>query len=141
MSSSSSGFPLLEHKTPTAIADLSPDLSDQNLRAVTGEVTLVWPYNTATKSLAFLLADPDARRRRQKGQVRVQLSGPSAKAVAGIRLGAGDTVAIALDGIDWVKDSSIVRVPGSRVDWQLQFSDKLILQVCYAISSLALTHG
>lgn len=141
MSSTSSGFPLLELKNQTPIADLSPDLPDQNTRAVTGEVTLVWPYNTATKSLAFLLADPDARRRRQKGQVRVQLNGPSAKTVAHIRLGAGDTVAIALDGVDWVKDSSVVRVPGSRVDWQLQFSDKLILQVCYADSSLCVTHS
>jgi len=131
MSSASSGFGLLERKTPTPIANLSPNLPDQNLRAVTGEVTLVWPYNTATTSLAFLLADPDVRRRRDKGQVRVQLQAASAKAVADIRLGGGDTVAIDLDGADWVKDNSVVRVPGSRVEWQLQYTDKLRLQVCY----------
>ncbi|KAH8908666.1 hypothetical protein BR93DRAFT_925747 [Coniochaeta sp. PMI_546] len=128
MSSTSSGFPLLEAKSPTPIAELHPDLPDQTSRAVTGEVTLVWPYNSATGSLAFLLADPDVRLRRNKGQVRVQLLGSSAKAVTDIRLGGGDTVALALDGVDWVKDNSVVRVPGSRVDWQLQFSEKLILQ-------------
>jgi hypothetical protein len=139
MSSTSSGFALLELKSQTPISNLRPDLSEQNLRVVTGEVTLVWPYNIATRSLAFLLADPDARRRREKGQVRVQLQGPSAKAVAGIRLGGGDTVAIALDGTDWVKDSSVVRVPGSRVDWQLQFTDKLILQVCFCVWTSGIT--
>lgn len=134
MSSASSGFPLLQVRSATPIAGLHPGLPDQHVIAVTGEVTLVWPYNSATKSLAFLLADPDVRLRRDKGQVRIQLLGASAKAVADIRLGAGDTVALALDGVEWVKDNSIVRIPGSRVDWQLQFSEKLILQVCYALS-------
>lgn len=128
MSSASSGFPLLQVRSATPIAGLHPGLPDQHVIAVTGEVTLVWPYNSATKSLAFLLADPDVRLRRDKGQVRIQLLGASAKAVADIRLGAGDTVALALDGVEWVKDNSIVRIPGSRVDWQLQFSEKLILQ-------------
>lgn len=138
MSSTSSGFPLLEAKSPTPIAELDPDLPDQTSRAVTGEVTLVWPYNSATGSLAFLLADPDVRLRRNKGQVRVQLLGSSAKAVTDIRLGGGDTVALALDGVDWVKDNSVVRIPGSRVDWQLQFSEKLILQVCHYCRHIAI---
>jgi hypothetical protein len=129
MSSSSSGFDLLAAKSTTPIASLSPDLTDQSFRAVVGQVTLVWPYNSTTKSSAFLLAEPDIRLRRHKGQVRVQLQGPCAKAVSDLKLGGGDTVALALEGVDWVKDNSSVRVPASRLEWQLQFSEKLVLQV------------
>lgn len=129
MSSSSSGFPLSEGKSTIAIAKLDPTLPDQSSHVVLGEVTLIWPYNSATKILAFLLAEPDVRLRRAMGQVRVQLQGATAKAVADLRLGGGDTVALSLEGVDWVKDNSVVRVPGSRVEWQLQFTEKLVLQV------------
>lgn len=108
---------------------LDPNIQDQSTRAVTGEVTIVWPYNSITKTLAFLLAEPDVRLRRSKGQVRVQLRGSSAKAVSALKLGGGDTVALALEGVDWVKDSSSVRIPASRVEWQLVFTEKLVLQV------------
>ncbi|KAJ4414546.1 hypothetical protein N0V85_003107 [Neurospora sp. IMI 360204] len=119
----------LESQTVTPIAQLDPELPDQNSRSVRGEVTITWPYNRVTHTLAFLLAEPDVRLRRTKGQVRVQLRGPSAKAVADCGLGACDDVLLSLDGVEWTKDESPGSIPGARVDWQLQFNQKLVLQV------------
>ncbi|KAH7632981.1 hypothetical protein B0T09DRAFT_332593 [Sordaria sp. MPI-SDFR-AT-0083] len=119
----------LESRTVTPIAQLDPELPDQNSRSVRGEVTITWPYNRVTHTLAFLLAEPDVRLRRTKGQVRVQLHGPSAKTVADCGLGAFDEVLLSLDGVEWTKDESPGRIPGARVDWQLQFNQKLVLQV------------
>ncbi|KAK3350930.1 hypothetical protein B0H65DRAFT_104025 [Neurospora tetraspora] len=119
----------LESRTVTPIAQLDPELPDQNSRSVRGEITITWPYNRVTHTLAFLLAEPDVRLRRTKGQVRVQLHGPSAKAVADCGLGACDEVLLSLDGVEWTKDESPGSIPGARVDWQLQFNKKLVLQV------------
>ncbi|KAL0465641.1 hypothetical protein QR685DRAFT_538281 [Neurospora intermedia] len=119
----------LESRTVTPIAQLAPELSDQNSRSVRGEVTITWPYNRVTHTLAFLLAEPDVRLRRTKGQVRVQLHGPSAKAVSECGLGACDEVLLSLDGVEWAKDESPGRLLGARVDWQLQFNRRLVLQV------------
>lgn len=131
MSSTNTGF-ALEGRTATPIAQLDPSLPDLLSRAVSGTVTLVWPYNSVTKTLAFTIAEPDARRRRTKGQVRVQLQGSSAQAVSALKLGGGDTVTLGLEGVEWVKDSS-VPVPASRLEWQLQYAEKLVLEVCTAI--------
>ncbi|EAA31865.1 hypothetical protein GE21DRAFT_7319 [Neurospora crassa] len=119
----------LESRTVTPIAQLDPELADQNSRSVRGEVTITWPYNRVTHTLAFLLAEPDVRLRRTKGQVRVQLHGPSAKAVSECGLGACDEVLLSLDGVEWAKDESPGRILGARVDWQLQFNRRLVLQV------------
>ncbi|EGO61173.1 hypothetical protein NEUTE1DRAFT_127865 [Neurospora tetrasperma FGSC 2508] len=119
----------LESRTVTPIAQLDPELSDQNSRSVRGEVTITWPYNRVTHTLAFLLAEPDVRLRRTKGQVRVQLHGPSAKAVSECGLGACDEVLLSLDGVEWAKEESPGRILGARVDWQLQFNRRLVLQV------------
>lgn len=119
----------LEAQTATPIAQLDPCLSDISTRAVSGIVTLVWPYNSSTNSLAFNLAEPDARLRRAKGNVRIQLHGSSAKAVAATKLGGGDMVTIGLDGVEWVKDGSSTPVPASRLEWQLQYTERLMLRV------------
>ncbi|KAK3403571.1 hypothetical protein B0T20DRAFT_430101 [Sordaria brevicollis] len=118
----------LESRQVTPIAQLSPELPDQDSRSVRGEVTITWPYNRVTHTLAFLLAEPDVRLRRTKGQVRVQLHGLSAKAVADCGLGACDEVLLSLEGVEWTKDESPGSIPGARVDWQLQFNKKLVLQ-------------
>jgi hypothetical protein len=130
MGSAPEGFALPGSAVATPIAHLNPDLSDQEKRVVFGEVTLVWPYNSVTQTLAFLLAEPDVLLRRTKGQVRVQIRGPSATRVAECKLGGGDTVALFLDGVNWGKDNSAVRVPATRLEWQLEFAGKLKLQVC-----------
>lgn len=113
----------------TPIAQLNPDLPDQASRAVRGEVTITWPYNSVTKKLAFLIAEPDVRLRRAKGQIRIELQGPAAKAASESGLGAGDELLFSLAGAEWSKDASPGRIPGARVEWQLQFNQKLALEV------------
>ncbi len=120
---------LLSSQPPTPIALLGPDLPDPTWRVVRGEVTITWPYNSVTKTLAFLLAEPDVRLRRAKGQIRIVLQGPSATAAAESGLGAGDELLLGLAGAQFSKDVSPGRIPGARVDWQLQFDQKLALQV------------
>jgi hypothetical protein len=119
----------LASKTTTPIAQLSPELPDQASRAVRGDITITWPYNSVTKKLAFLIAEPDVRLRRTKGQIRIELQGPSATAASECGLGAGDELLFSLDGAEWSKDESPGRIPGARVEWQLQFNQKLILEV------------
>ncbi|EOO01490.1 hypothetical protein UCRPA7_3061 [Phaeoacremonium minimum UCRPA7] len=122
---------LLAFGVATPIAELGPELTESQKRVVRGEVTITWPYNSVNKSLAFLLAEPDVRLRRAKGLIRVQLNGASAEAVAGCNLGGGDEVLLSLDGVGWEKDDAPARPAGSRSDWQLKFSNKIILQVSY----------
>lgn len=120
---------LLATKTATPIAQLGPELPDQETRKVHGEVTITWPFSSVSKSVAFLVAEPDFRLRRDKGQVRVQLNGPSAEVVGGLELGSGDEVTLDLDGVEWARDEEPARPPGSRSGWQLKFAGKLTLKV------------
>lgn len=119
----------LSSRTATPIAQLNPDLIDQATRKVHGEITITWPYSFVTKTFAFLLAESDFRLRRNKGQVRIQLKGPSAEAVGKLELGSGDEVTLALDGVEWAKDEESARPAGSRSEWQLKFAGKLMLKV------------
>ncbi|KAK4148090.1 uncharacterized protein C8A04DRAFT_23883 [Dichotomopilus funicola] len=124
----------LSSRAATPIAQLSPDLADQASRVVRGEVTITWPYNSVTKRFAFLIAEPDVRLRRARGQIRVELQGPSATAAAESGLGAGDELVFSLAGVEWAKDASPGRIPGARVEWQLQFSCRIDLQVKFGES-------
>lgn len=119
----------LATRLATPIAQLSPDLAHQTTRKVHGEVTITWPYSSITDSFAFLLAEPDFRLRRDKGSVRVHLTGPSAEAASKWELGSGDEVVLALDGVDWSKDEEPARPAGSRLDWQLKFAGRLLIKV------------
>ncbi|KAL1894758.1 hypothetical protein Sste5346_005733 [Sporothrix stenoceras] len=122
---------ILAAATVTPIAQLGPDLTNNFgsiPRAVRGDVTIVWPYNSVSRSLAFLLAEPDVRLRRSKGQIRVQLHGASAAAVAESGLGGGDELLLSLQGASWSKDESSLKLPGSRVEWQLEFRGCIVLQ-------------
>ncbi|KAK4175737.1 hypothetical protein QBC36DRAFT_301725 [Triangularia setosa] len=120
---------LLATKLATPISQLGPDLLDQPSRAVRGEVGITWPYNSVTKTFAFLLAEPDVRLRRARGQVRIELHGSSAKILSKCGLGAGDELLFCLEGATWAKDTSPGGIPDSRVEWQLQFDEKLVLQI------------
>ncbi|KAI1103553.1 hypothetical protein F4804DRAFT_309853, partial [Jackrogersella minutella] len=117
----------------TAIADLGPELLEPESHAVRGVVTITWPYNSVKGTFAFILAEPDYRLRRSKGQVRINLTGVSAKAAGESGLSSTDEVLLSLDGAEWepeqVKRQSL---PGAGIDWQLMFSDKLLLQVTLA---------
>jgi len=119
----------LESAEATPISHLSPELADQDSRVVRGEITITWPYNSVKRSLAFLLSESDIRLRRSRGQVRIQLNGPSAQSVASCNLGSGDEVILSLFGAEWAIDDSAQQLPGSRVEWQLKYAEKLVLRV------------
>ncbi|KAK2002675.1 hypothetical protein LX36DRAFT_746052 [Colletotrichum falcatum] len=110
------------------IAQLSPDIQDPKKRVARGVVTITWPYSIVKKTIAFLLAEPDYRLRRAKGQVRVEFDGSSAKAIAEAALGSGDEITLSLDGVEFVADDSTTRVPGTSLDWQLRFTERVLLQ-------------
>ncbi|WYZ38598.1 hypothetical protein EsH8_III_000512 [Colletotrichum jinshuiense] len=118
----------LEAAAGLPIAKLSPELHDLKTHVVRGIVTITWPYSIIHKTIAFLLAEPDFRLRRAKGQVRVEFSGSSAKAVANAGLGSGDEIVLSLDGAELAADDSKTRVPGTSLEWQLKFKDRVLLQ-------------
>ncbi|KAL2177981.1 uncharacterized protein P884DRAFT_242113 [Thermothelomyces heterothallicus CBS 202.75] len=124
----------LASQTSTPIAQLSPDLPDYPSRVVRGVVTITWPYNSVTQKFAFLLAERDVRLRRAKGQIRIELQGLSAKAASDCGIGAGDELLFSLAGAEWSPDPAPGRIPGARVEWQIQFSQKLALQVKFGES-------
>ena len=129
--------PSLETATVTPIAELGPHLNDTATRATKGVVTIVWPYSTVTKSLSFVLAEPDFRLRREKGQVRVTFAGPCAKAVAEASIGGGDEVLLSLDGVEWVKNDA--PGPGKPLEWQARFPSGARLKVLGALKFLPLS--
>lgn len=98
-------------------------------RSVTGIVTLIWPYSVSQRSSSLLLVEPDFRLRRQKGQVRVHFTGSSAKALARSELGSGDRILLSLEGVVWAEDESARKTPGRGIEWELQFAERLLLQV------------
>ena len=112
------------------IAQLNPELDALSTKSVKAIVTLTWPYSSATGSVAFLLAEPDFRLRRSKGQVRIQFSGSSAKRIAKSSIASGDEVIVCLDGVEWLRNTALPSTPGSGVDFELKFTERLRLQVC-----------
>ncbi|OBR11796.1 hypothetical protein CH63R_04092 [Colletotrichum higginsianum IMI 349063] len=118
----------LEAADRIPIARLSPDVQEPKTCAVRGVVTITWPYSIVKKTIAFLLAEPDFRLRRAKGQVRVEFGGSSAKAVAEAALGSGDEITLSLEGVDFVVDEPRTHVPGMSLEWQLRFTERLLLQ-------------
>ncbi|KAI1503542.1 hypothetical protein F5X99DRAFT_374644 [Biscogniauxia marginata] len=121
----------LEAAKQTAIAELAPDLPEPVTRAVRGLVTITWPYNSVKNTFAFILAEPDFRLRRNKGQVRVNFSGAAAKVAGESGLGSNDEVLLSLEGVEWEAEEVKKRqtLPGAGIDWQLRFSDKILLSV------------
>ncbi|RYP71279.1 hypothetical protein DL769_004716 [Monosporascus sp. CRB-8-3] len=118
----------LEGQTP--ISTLTPDISDPASRVVRGIVTVTWPYNSVKNTSAFILAEPDYRLRRKGGQIRVNFTGPAARALGECGLGGNDEIYLSLDGAEWEPENARRRqsVPGAGVDWKLKFSDKLLLR-------------
>ena len=112
-----------------AIADLSPSLADADEKRIRAVVTLLWPFSSSTRKVALLLADLDFRQRKKSGQVRVQLSGPAAQAVARSKIGIGDEVVLELTGARWVDAAPGVVTPGKSIDSELLFRDKLHMLV------------
>ncbi|KAI9763548.1 MAG: hypothetical protein M1835_007781, partial [Candelina submexicana] len=118
------------------IAQLTPSLATPSQHSIRAVVTLIWPYSSSTRSLALLLAEPDFRLRRQKGQVRVNFTGSSAKAVARSGIGSGDEVILALQGVIWDKGGT-VNTPGKGVGFELEYRERMVMQISRDSQSLA----
>jgi len=112
----------------TTIATLNSELENVSARVVKGVVTIVWPYSTFKGTTAFILAEADFRLRRDQGQVRVELSGPSAKAFSDSGIASGDEVTLSLDGVAWAEKDARTPIAGTPLPWQLQFKRRLLLQ-------------
>jgi hypothetical protein len=122
------GATALQTATHIPISQLTPLLAAPASRSIKAVVTLTWPYSSRTGSVAFLLSEPDFRLRRTRGQVRVQFSGSSAKEVAKSGIASGDQVILLLDGVEWEQEASVA-TPGRGVEFELKFTERLLLQV------------
>ncbi|KAI1326860.1 hypothetical protein F5Y16DRAFT_373612 [Xylariaceae sp. FL0255] len=120
------------HATP--IAQLSPDLPDPHSKAVHGLVTITWPYNSVKGTFAFNLAEPDFRKRRNKGQVRITFTGRAAKVAGECGLAGNDKVLLSLDGAAWEPEDVDRRqsLPGSELGWKIVFADNFSLKISRA---------
>ncbi|KAH8805944.1 hypothetical protein F5884DRAFT_466128 [Xylogone sp. PMI_703] len=127
----SPAFPSTSH---VPIAQLAPSISEPSSKSVKAVVTLTWPYSSVTGSVSFLLAEPDFRLRRTRGQVRVHFSGSSAKAVTDVGISSGDEIILCLDGVDWLKDDNPTSTPGRGIEFELKFNERLLLQLIGADS-------
>ena len=119
----------LRDAAPTPIAQLNPDIIEAQNRVVQGVITIIWPFSIVTKSIAFILAEPDFRLRRDNGQVRLRFHGAVAKAIADAKLGGGDEVRVSLKGVKWEKNEMETQMAGSTLQWQLEFANRLFFSV------------
>lgn len=119
----------LDAAEPTPIAQLAPDLSDPESRVIDGVVTITWPYSIVTKSVAFIVAEPDFRLRNAKGQVRVEFHGAAGQRLSKSGIGGGDEVRICLAGAKWEAHQAQTRMAGTMLEWQIKFETTLRLRV------------
>src|SRR5690348_18361303 len=115
--------------TTVPITELGPSLADAEGKEINAVVTLLWPYSSSTRKAALLLADPDFRLRNRKGQVRVQLAGSAAQAVARSKIAIGDEVTLSLNGARWVDPTPGLLTPGNSVDVELLFEERLTISI------------
>ncbi|KAL2760670.1 hypothetical protein ACRALDRAFT_2050861 [Sodiomyces alcalophilus JCM 7366] len=111
----------LQSGVTTSIAQLNPELSDINSRVIRGAITITWPFSSYRNVAAFVLAEIDFKLRRDKGQVRVEFSGPAAKAIADAGLNSGDEITLSLNGVEWADKDPRAPLSGEQLDWQLKF--------------------
>ncbi|KFY64226.1 hypothetical protein V496_03401 [Pseudogymnoascus sp. VKM F-4515 (FW-2607)] len=113
-----------------AIAKLEPTIPNLQSCYFKAVVTLIWPYSSSNKTLSVLLAEPDFRLRNSRGQVKVQFAGSSAKHVFDAGIGSGDELVVCLNGAEWIPESaSAAQTPGRGIEWELKFSERLVLQI------------
>jgi hypothetical protein len=113
---------------PTPIAELNPELPERDSIHFKAAVTLIWPFSSSQRNFALLLAEPDFRLRRKKGQVRARFSGSSARALATTGVGIGDEVVLSLRGAQFVKEGT-VSTPGRSIDWELEYTQTVAVRI------------
>lgn len=119
----------LHNASHISIAQLTPLLSAPSSHSIKAVVTIIWPYSSINKTVTVGLAEPDFRLRRTRGQVRVQFTGSSARKVVESKIGSGDQFLLSLDGAEWVKRNETINTPGRDIEWELRFSERLLLEV------------
>lgn len=132
MTSSPASLPYssrLSRASRCPITELSPTINDQASRFFVAVVSLIWPYSSSDHRTAILLADPDFRRRRTKGQTKVTFHGRSAVAVAESHVGIGDTVRLSLEDAQWIRSGEDVSTLGKRADWDLEYAGKVLMEI------------
>ncbi|PHH82058.1 hypothetical protein CDD82_7139 [Ophiocordyceps australis] len=129
MSQKAAAVEVLDSSLPTPIAQLHPEIDEAASRVLHGVITITWPYSILTKSLAFILAERDFRLRSQTGQLRLELHGAAAKALADLGVGAGDEMRISLSGATWEEPQAKIRLPQGALKWQLKYSNRLLLKL------------
>ncbi|KAL8667980.1 MAG: hypothetical protein Q9168_007153, partial [Polycauliona sp. 1 TL-2023] len=110
------------------IAQLDPSATASG-KSVQGIVTLIWPYSISSQTFSILLAEPDFRLRRQRGQVRVRFTGSSAKALARCDVQSADHVKLSLLNAQWEREESTLGTPGKGIEWELRFEESVALQI------------
>ena len=111
------------------ISGLSPAVPSSAEKKVKATVTLLWPYSSSTKSVALLLAEPDFRLRKERGQIRVRFLGPSAQAVARSQVGIGDGIVLSLSGAKWTEQTAGLNTPGKSLEAELSFQQRVSMKV------------
>lgn len=109
------------------IRELRPDLHALETKQIRAVVTLIWPYSPSQRQFALLLAEPDIRLRRNKGQVRARFSSTSARVLATTGVGIGDEVLLSLQGAQFVQGH--VSTPGKSIDWELAYTQTVAVSV------------
>lgn len=61
--------------------------------------------------------------------MRVQFAGSSAKRVAKSSIASGDEVMLCLDGVEWIHDDGNVSTPGRGIEFELRFTERVLLKV------------
>ncbi|OAA72479.1 Nucleic acid-binding, OB-fold-like protein [Cordyceps fumosorosea ARSEF 2679] len=128
-SASASASNALDAQAPTPIAQLNPELPDRASRVIDGIVTITWPYSTVSRSAAFILAEHDFRLRHARGQLRLEFHGHVGQKLTDAGIGSGDSLRISLEGAEWETYKAQTRVPGKILEWQLNFTGRLLMRV------------
>jgi hypothetical protein len=123
------------------IAELEKAGGDAATKSIRAVVTLIWPYSSSTRRAALLLAEPDFRLRKSKGQVRVQLAGLAAEEVAKSKISSGDEVVLSLIGARWVETTAGISTPGRSVDVELEYSRRIICEVSFGLDHMIVLAG
>ncbi|KAI9843802.1 MAG: hypothetical protein M1838_002449 [Thelocarpon superellum] len=121
--------PALAGTTRIPIARLAPSLENPAQYSIRAILALIWPYSSARGVLSLLLVEPETLLRRDHGEVRVHLAGPSVRGFSEANVACGDEVRLGLEGAAWTTDPTLYGTPGCGIDYDLRFSGRLLLEV------------